>query len=287
MQTPLPQNRQLLERAIAFLRPAQSTHPPEVISDGTGLRCPTTGRVFTYRNAVLDLLDEPPEKTMTQRAVDTNLSALAYDFLRTLLTRLVGLPRFTTEVAAIQEKLSVRAGDTVLDLACGPGNFTTEWARRAGSDGLVFGLDLSEPMLKRAAVNIRRAGLDNVLLIRGDAHSLPFVDRCLLKVNCSGGFHQFPDLPRALREIARVSSTDAVLTASTFAERPQDPHARFKRWAHRRFALHFVPLAQLGRQLETLGYADYTWSLPGGWFGYASARKSGTSNHPPQSGVAP
>jgi len=40
----------------------------------------------------------------------------------------------------------------------------------------------------------------------------------LPKVNCSGGFHQFPDLPHAWREIARVSVGGAVLTASTFAE---------------------------------------------------------------------
>ena len=37
--------------------------------------------------------------------------------------------------------------------------------------------------------------------------------------------------------------------------------------------LHFVPMESLGEHLATLGYADYAWSLPGGWFGYMSARK--------------
>jgi hypothetical protein len=41
----------------------------------------------------------------------------------------------------------------------------------------------------------------------------------------------------------------------------------------RRFDLHFVPLVWLGEQLAALGYTDYERSLPGGWFGYTSARK--------------
>lgn len=160
-------------------------------------------------------------------------------------------------------------------LACGQGNFTVEWAKRAGSDGMVIGLDYSLAMLARAAYHVSRWGVDNVLLIYGDAHALPFADGVLHKVNCSGGFHQFPDLPQALREIARVSAPGAVLTTSTFAEGVNDPHAGFKHWLKRAFELHFVPLAPIGEQLAALGYTDYTWSLPGnGWFGYAAARKS-------------
>jgi len=148
-----------------------------------------------------------------------------------------------------------------------------KWAKRVGRVGLVIGLDISAAMLARAAHRAGRWGLDNVLLIRGDAHQLPFADGVLLKVNCSGGFHQFPDLPQALREIGRVSAEGAVLTASAFAEGPADPRAAVKRWMKRCFDLHFVPLVWLGEQLAALGYADYEWSLPGGWFGYTSARK--------------
>ncbi len=119
-----------------------------------------------------------------------------------------------------------------------------------------------------------------MLLIRGDAQHLPLADGCLHKVNCSGGFHQFPDLPQALREIARVSAPGAVLTASTFAEGLSDSRAAVKHWLKRRFDLHFVPLVWMGEQLAEVGYSDYRWSLPGGWFGYASARLvAGRSSH--------
>jgi demethylmenaquinone methyltransferase/2-methoxy-6-polyprenyl-1,4-benzoquinol methylase len=183
------------------------------------------------------------------------------------------MPPFPVEVARIQEQLQVSPGDRLLDLACGHGNFTIEWAKRAGPEGLVIGLDLSRQMLLRASGHVREWGLENVLLVRGDAHHLPLADGCLTKVNCSGGFHQFPNLPQALREIARVSGPAAVLTASTLAEEPRDPRSGLKRWLRSRYDLYFVPLAALGEQLAQLGFEGYRWYVPGSWFGYLAAQR--------------
>jgi ubiquinone/menaquinone biosynthesis C-methylase UbiE len=270
-------SQQLLERAAPFLRlPTSSNQPPEVLDDGRGLRCPATGRVYPYRDGVLDLLPEPVSLTETQHVLNTRATAWAYDRFRGALMRVFGQLDFPTEVASIQQRLEARPGDRILDLACGHGNFTAEWAKRVGPNGLIIGLDISAAMLARASARVRAWGLDNVLLIRGDAHQLPLADACLPKVNCSGGFHQLPDLPRALHEIARVSAAGAVLTASTFAEGPSDQFSSLKRWLKWRFALHFVPLDWLGEQLSTAGYQGYQWSLPGGWFGYTTASRSAT-----------
>lgn len=264
----------LLERAALLLRlPASPDRLPEVLPEGAGLRCPFTGRIFPYRDGVLDLLDADQDTTFTQEFLDTSFTAWAYDRFRGWITRALGVPDFAEEVVRIQRALQAQPGDEILDLACGHGNFTVEWAKRVGAGGLAIGLDLSPAMLARAAYRVRRWGLNNVLLVRGDAHHLPFANGVLSKVNCSGGFHQFPDLPRVIGELARVSAEGAVLTASTFAEGPGDRYAGLKRWLKRRFALHFVPLTWLGEQLDTLGYTDYECSLPGGWFGYSSARK--------------
>ena len=267
--------RLLLERAAPLLRlPTSPDLPPEVLPDGSGLCCPVTSRIYPYDNGVLDLLGTGPEKTVTQRALDSPFTAWAYDRFRGWITRALAAPDFPEEVAQIDQRLQARAGDTILDLACGHGNFTVEWAKRVGPEGLLVGLDISAAMLKRAAAHANRWGLANVLLIHGDAHHLPLADRSLHKVNCSGGFHQFPDLPQALGEISRVSAESGVLTASTLSEGQDDSRAGAKRWMKRRFDLHFVPLLWLGEELAALGYTDYEWSLPGGWFGYASARKA-------------
>ena len=268
-------HRRLLERAAPLLRlPTSPDCPPEVLADGSGVRCRTTARVYPYREGVLDLLPGAVSLTETQHVLNTPITAWAYDRFRGALMRLFGLPAFPSEVAAIQQRLDARPGDTILDLACGHGNFTVEWVKRVGPDGMVIGLDIAPAMLARAAAHVQKWGLANVLLIRGDAHHLPLADASLPKVNCSGGFHQIPDLPQALREIARVSTPGAVLTASTFAEGPSDPFSGLKRWLKWRFALHFVPLDWLGQQLSTAGYQDYAWSLPGGWFGYITASRS-------------
>jgi ubiquinone/menaquinone biosynthesis C-methylase UbiE len=254
--------------------PTSPAQLPEVLPDGSGLRCQVTGQVFPYRDGILDLLDSSMEKTVTQHTLDTTFTAWAYDRFRGWLTRALNSPDFPMEVAHTQQALQAQAGDTILDLACGHGNFTIEWAKRVGPEGLVIGLDISQAMLTRAAHHVRRWELDSVLLIRGDAHHLPFADGCLPKVNCSGGFHQFPNLPQALREIARVSSKGAALTTSTFAAKePGDPHTRVKQWMQHHFDLHFVSLTWLGKQLAALGYTEYECSLPGKWFGYSSARK--------------
>ena len=52
--------------------------------------------------------------------------------------------------------LSISPGERVLDVACGPGNFTRDFALAAG-DGLVVGIDSSETMLGVAVRDNRDA----------------------------------------------------------------------------------------------------------------------------------
>jgi ubiquinone/menaquinone biosynthesis C-methylase UbiE len=100
---------------------------------------------------------------------------------------------------------------------------------------------------------------------------LPIVDQSVDRINCSGGFHAFPDLPKALTELARVAKPGSTLTVSTFARAPTDRLAAPKQPANRLFSLHFVPLDELALQLEKVGFDDYRWSMSGGAFAYTSA----------------
>jgi SAM-dependent methyltransferase len=278
--TPAPspeRARALLLRGAALVRlPTSPDRVPEVLPDGSGLRCPVTGKIFPYDRGVLDLIEVDPSLTGAQKTLDTPFTSWLYDEVRSLAMSLFALPSFAAEVGQIQDRLNLGLGDMVLDLACGHGIFTAEWAKRVGPDGLVIGLDLSRSMLARAAHRVHLYRLDNVLLCRGDALQLPLRDGGLAKVNCSGGFHQFPDLPRALSEIARVSAPDAVLTASTFAREKQQeagPWGMIKDGLQASLSVNFVVLGSLGEALGRLGYGDYRYTIPGSWFGYLSARK--------------
>lgn len=271
----MSEHERLLRRAAAFIcLPSSPDQALEVSAAGRGLVCPTSGVEFPYRNGILDLLLEESARTVSQRALDTAFTAWFYEGERESILKLAGMPDFKTEVANIQARLQVEPGDTVVDLACGHGNFTIEWARLTGVNGFVIGLDISRAMLARAADRVASADLENVLLIHADAQSLPLVSEAFRKVNCSGGFHAFPDLPRALREIERIGSSGTVLTASMFAEDPRSPHPRLREWLKAKYGFHFVRPLWLGDHLRGLGYVDYTWSIPKRWFAYASAVKT-------------
>ena len=243
-----------LRRAAPLLRLTPGAdRAPELLPGDRGLRDPRTGEVFALRGGVLDLLGSRFAPTPTQRMLDTRFSAWFYDVTRDALAPVVGMPRFAQEVQDLADRLALAPGDAVLDVACGHGNFTVELARRVGPGGLVVGLDISSAMLARAARRVARAGLENVLLVRGDALALPLRDAAFAKLNCSGGLHQLPDLERAFAELARVAAPGARFTASGFGERGEGSQG-WRAWLRRRLQLHVVPLAPLARQLARAGF---------------------------------
>ncbi len=69
-------------------------------------------------------------------------------------------------------RAAVRPGECVVDIGCGCGATAIELARRAAPAGRVLGIDLSAPMLARAAAR-RPPGLP-LDLVQGDAAAHPF-----------------------------------------------------------------------------------------------------------------
>ena len=69
---------------------------------------------------------------------------------------------------------AVAPGERVLDIGCGNGQTSRDAARAAGESGLVLGVDLSGPMLARAAQLAKDEGLGNVRFEQADAQVHPF-----------------------------------------------------------------------------------------------------------------
>ncbi|ADQ66042.1 methylase involved in ubiquinone/menaquinone biosynthesis [Halogeometricum borinquense DSM 11551] len=70
--------------------------------------------------------------------------------------------------------LALDPGDTVLDVGCGPGVNFPALREAVGPDGTVVGLDYSAGMCHRARKRVRKAGWENVHVVRGDAARPPF-----------------------------------------------------------------------------------------------------------------
>ena len=102
--------------------------------------------------------------------------------------------------------MGLGSGDGVLDVACGPGNFTRDFARAVGDEGLAVGIDGSRPMLERAVRETREAGIDNLAFVHGDATVLPFRDASFDAVCCFAALNLFAEPFKSLDEMRRVLS---------------------------------------------------------------------------------
>jgi len=97
--------------------------------------------------------------------------------------------------------LGLTPGDGVLDVACGPGNFTREFAQIVGAGGLAVGIDASATMLARAVADTPAGA---VAYVRGDAERLPFRDASFDAVCCFAALNLFADPDAALDHMTRV-----------------------------------------------------------------------------------
>ena len=101
--------------------------------------------------------------------------------------------------------LGLSPRDGVLDVACGTGNFTREFARTVGPEGLAVGIDVSVTMLTKAVADTAAASLDDRTgYVRGSAQELPFVERSFDAVCCFAALHLFEDPMAALDSMASV-----------------------------------------------------------------------------------
>jgi SAM-dependent methyltransferase len=179
-------------------------------------------------NGYLDLLTEDPDSTgITQDLMTSSLVPRIYErYWRPALARAVkGVtgPGMDEEVRIARLLMGLGAGDTVLDIACGPGNFTRRFASVVGPEGLAVGIDASETMLARGAAELRRTGVANVALIRGDATRLPFRDGAFDAVCCFAALHLFSEPLAALDEMRRVLSERGRIAIMTSVRRQLAP----------------------------------------------------------------
>lgn len=113
-------------------------------------------------------------------------------------------PSMAAEYDSAQRLMKLKRGDVVLDLACGPGNFTRRFARIVEPNGLAVGYDGSRSMLERGVSELRADDTPALALVRGEATKLPFVARSFDAVCCFAALHMFPEPLETLAEISRV-----------------------------------------------------------------------------------
>lgn len=106
----------------------------------------------------------------------------------------------------------LRAGSAVLDVGCGPGTITADFARLV-HPGRVTAVDTSEGVLEAARAEVGRRGLTNVIFKQADIHGLDFRDNSFDVVHAHQVLQHVADPVQALREMRRVCVPGGVVAA--------------------------------------------------------------------------
>jgi len=128
----------------------------------------------------------------------------------------------------------IHPGETVLDLGSGAGLDCILAAARVGSNGRVFGVDLTAKMVEKARHNATVLGVRNIEFLCGEIEDIPLEDGVAHVAISNGVFNLCPDKPRALAETARVLRPDGrLLMADILLEDQVTPEevARLGTWS--------------------------------------------------------
>ena len=164
---------------------------------------------------VLDRPTTPDEKAKFVREMFDDI-APRYDLLNSLLSAGIhrGWRTFATRCACLS------AGDAVLDVCSGTGDWTSGLRRAVGPDGAVAAVDFSLPMLQHGAVRFARNGAGEV---QGDATRLPFTGDAFDAATVAFGVRNVGDIEMAFREMARVVRPGGRVVCLEFSQPPPGP----------------------------------------------------------------
>lgn len=110
--------------------------------------------------------------------------------------------------------VSVKEGDTVVDLGSGAGNDTFVARSLVGETGRVIGIDFTEAMIRKAEVNNTKLGYNNVEFRLGDIENIPIEDNTSDVVISNCVMNLVPDKEKAFSEVYRIMNEDGKFSIS-------------------------------------------------------------------------
>jgi len=230
---------------------------------------PRDGATSVARDGYVDLFGdaEPKWAHKSHRLFDRKLFPSVYERVwRPLVSRAflgIGGPREREEREMALRMLGVVEGERVIDVGCGPGNYTPYLAA-ASRTGLVVGIDASRAMVAKAAA---RGGGENLAYVAGDACALPFGDASFDAASCVGVIHMVDRPMAALDEIVRVLVPGGRLVILA-TRRPRRAATRVRR------GIWFFGRNELTDAMRERGLIDIEQHAVRRWQ-FVSARKAG------------
>jgi SAM-dependent methyltransferase len=232
-----------------------------------GLFCQRCGAEYPVRSGIPDFILEDLSKSTNPilRSV-SSIDKLAKIYETWLWYPIVyhfygGLfiPSVREEVKMITEMANAENG-LGLDIACGTGLFARSLARKMH---LVYGVDMSIGMLKKATEYADREKIGNIRFARARAEKLPFPNSLFDGAICCGALHLFPGTLEALGEIARVMKKGARLAVMTFVKRRLFRFRTVYEHLRNSHGAHIFDVEEIDRYLSQTGFKDFKYDVYG------------------------
>jgi ubiquinone/menaquinone biosynthesis C-methylase UbiE len=131
-----------------------------------------------------------------------------------------------------------RPGEVCVDLGSGRGTDALRLAENVGKDGFVYGIDISEGMIQKAAATASRLGITNARFIQSPLEKIALADNTadLVISNCTINHASdkqiaWNEIFRILRKGGRFVISDIYATEAIPEEYRNDPVAVAECWA--------------------------------------------------------
>lgn len=123
------------------------------------------------------------------------------------------------------DAVRLQQGESVLELAGGPGTLSLMAGAAVGEQGHVVCTDFAEPMVETARRRIAREGQGNIECRVADAQAIDMPEGAVDVVLCRMGYMLMGDPAMALRESARVLRGGGRLALAVWSEAAANPWA--------------------------------------------------------------
>lgn len=168
------------------------------------------------------------------------------------MNSLISFNRHKTWRRKANQIVSAEKGDHVIDVCCGTGDWTISLAEAVGPEGSVVGLDFSDNMLKIANSKKEASQLENVILVNGDAMSIPYEEGSFDRATIGFGLRNVPDYLTVLKEINRVLRPGGTLVCMETSQTKIPVYRQL-------YLFYFRIIMPLLGKLFAGSYKEYAW----------------------------
>jgi ubiquinone/menaquinone biosynthesis C-methylase UbiE len=173
-------------------------------------------------------------------------------YLGHLVFKTIGTVSFVRRIEwpNILQWLELKAGDKVLDVACGGGALSVKVAQKGCS---VYGIDYSESSINTAKQLAQRENTI-VQFEVSDAAALPYPDEYFDKLVCSSSLEHFPNDRVSLHEMKRVLKPAGILVLTTDSTKYLNAGKLGEKHRINAHVVNYYTLQILSERLEFSGF---------------------------------